>query len=284
MISFTNATTISEFTFYLFIIFLLLTIFGFTIHFFLKHRYQLSIPCATEPSPCRYLLLIAHPDDESMFFGPTIQCLTSSKSAELFVLCVTSGNSDGLGQIRKKELEKAMTSFGIPSSHLDFLGLDDDGYADGFHEIWDIERLTMLVSSHVHQLKCHYIVTFDRSGVSGHPNHIDCFNAAHLLMQRHSGESDAKDFQYPQILVLESVFLIRKYISWLDLILTYLLTWISCSMFNQNNSHTKFICVANPLRVFQAMRQHKSQLIWFRYLYLLFSRYVTVNSLKLLRR
>ncbi|KAI1711093.1 glcNAc-PI de-N-acetylase domain-containing protein [Ditylenchus destructor] len=283
MISFTNSFPILEFAFYLFVIVWLLAIFGFTIHFFLEHRYQLSIPCATEPSPCRYLLLIAHPDDESMFFGPTIQCLTSSKRAELFVLCITSGNSAGLGQIRKKELEKAIASFGISSSHLDFLGLDDDEFADGFHEKWDIERLSLLVSSHVRQLKCHYIVTFDGRGVSGHPNHIECFRAAQLIMRRQL-QSGVKDLHYPQIIVLESVSIIRKYISWLDLILTYLFTWISCSVLHKNDSQTKFICVANPLRVFQAMRQHKSQLVWFRYLYLLFSRYVTVNSLKLLTR
>lgn len=41
--------------------------------------------------PKRILLVIAHPDDEVMFFGPLVYCLTHSKSSEIHLLCLTMG-------------------------------------------------------------------------------------------------------------------------------------------------------------------------------------------------
>lgn len=65
----------------------------------------------------RILLLIAHPDDEAMFFGPTLRYLThSSLSNQIIVLCFSSGNVDGLGHIRKSELQKSALQLGIIST------------------------------------------------------------------------------------------------------------------------------------------------------------------------
>ena len=33
-------------------------------------------------------------------------------------------------------------------------------------------------------------------------------------------------------------------------------------------------------RVTRAMKQHKSQMVWFRYLYIMFSRYMVINTLR----
>lgn len=43
----------------------------------------------------RILLLIAHPDDETMFFSPTIRALAHS-GHRIFVLCVSNGNYYGM--------------------------------------------------------------------------------------------------------------------------------------------------------------------------------------------
>lgn len=41
--------------------------------------------------PRRVLLVTAHPDDEAMFFGPTILGLLAA-GADLYLLCLSSGN------------------------------------------------------------------------------------------------------------------------------------------------------------------------------------------------
>ncbi|KAG9153628.1 hypothetical protein Leryth_008562 [Lithospermum erythrorhizon] len=54
------------------------------------------------------LLVIAHPDDESMFFTPTIIYLTS-RGHNVHILCISTGNADGMGNIRREELYLAST-------------------------------------------------------------------------------------------------------------------------------------------------------------------------------
>lgn len=47
--------------------------------------------------------------------------------------------------------------------------------------------------------------------------------------------------------------------------------------------HSTFLYVSSPLlyiTAWRAMWAHRSQLVWFRYLYMLFSRYVLINTLK----
>jgi len=59
------------------------------------------------------LLVTAHPDDESMFFAPTTLSLTKKFSIDLFHLCLSSGNADGLGETRKAELSNSLDVLGI---------------------------------------------------------------------------------------------------------------------------------------------------------------------------
>ncbi|KAI0524054.1 hypothetical protein KFK09_003418 [Dendrobium nobile] len=59
------------------------------------------------------LLVVAHPDDESMFFAPTILYLTSN-GHNLYILCISNGNSEGKGNIRKEELYRACATLKVP--------------------------------------------------------------------------------------------------------------------------------------------------------------------------
>lgn len=43
------------------------------------------------PSCRRVLIVIAHPDDESMFFGPTILSLTRRDNCTVYLLCLSNG-------------------------------------------------------------------------------------------------------------------------------------------------------------------------------------------------
>lgn len=74
--------------------------------------------------PTRILLLTAHPDDECMFFAPTLLGLAKSvhrvsgpdRLLEIFSLCLSVGNADGLGTIRRDELGRSLDVLGVPSS------------------------------------------------------------------------------------------------------------------------------------------------------------------------
>lgn len=83
-------------------------------------------------SPPRVLLLTAHPDDETFFFGPTLTSLISAPVSassreeasdtvavtfpQVYSLCFSVGNADGLGDIRRREL----------GDSLDILGMAED--------------------------------------------------------------------------------------------------------------------------------------------------------------
>ena len=43
------------------------------------------------PQCKRVLFVIAHPDDESMFFGPTILSLTKRNDCQVYLLCLSNG-------------------------------------------------------------------------------------------------------------------------------------------------------------------------------------------------
>lgn len=59
------------------------------------------------------LLVTAHPDDEAMFFAPTVLSLTMKPSFKVFHLCLSSGNANGLGETRKVELGNSLDILGI---------------------------------------------------------------------------------------------------------------------------------------------------------------------------
>jgi N-acetylglucosaminylphosphatidylinositol deacetylase len=92
------------------------------------------------------LLVIAHPDDESMFFLPTIKNLLSS-GVKLRLLCLSSGDADGLGLIRKEELIKATRLLGFDEGCTEVV--EHPALRDGMHEVWDPLVVAELVSTRV---------------------------------------------------------------------------------------------------------------------------------------
>jgi N-acetylglucosaminylphosphatidylinositol deacetylase len=66
--------------------------------FYLIHRYRNGSskfrflrPSKLPKSVSRVLLVTAHPDDECMFYGPTLLALRKRKNCTVFVLCLTRG-------------------------------------------------------------------------------------------------------------------------------------------------------------------------------------------------
>ena len=77
----------------------------------------------------RILLLTAHPDDECLFFTPTLSSLLTSSSmvdgnqasrttedVEVYSLCLSVGNADGLGDVRQDELARSLDVLGVAKS------------------------------------------------------------------------------------------------------------------------------------------------------------------------
>ena len=80
----------------------------------------------------RILLLTAHPDDETFFFGPTLTALIPSfatsasassrnndpdtvtlTSPQVYSLCLSVGNADGLGDTRRREFGGSLDVLGV---------------------------------------------------------------------------------------------------------------------------------------------------------------------------
>ncbi|KAE9411817.1 hypothetical protein Angca_003820, partial [Angiostrongylus cantonensis] len=92
----------------------------------------------------KVLLVIAHPDDETMFFAPALRALTAS-GHRVFILCVSNGNYEGLGLKRSYELWKAVCFLGVMSS--DVTILDYDAFPDGGR--WDRQALSNVLLWHI---------------------------------------------------------------------------------------------------------------------------------------
>lgn len=54
-------------------------------------RFRLLRPTKLPENVSRVLLVTAHPDDECMFFGPTLIALKKRKNCRIFVLCLSRG-------------------------------------------------------------------------------------------------------------------------------------------------------------------------------------------------
>lgn len=203
----------------------------------------------------RVALVIAHPDDEAMFFVPTIVALQSS-GVRVHVLCLSEGNFYGLGATRRAELHASCTQV-LRVAHCQVL--DDARLQDGASTDWDSSAVAEQIERYLTAHNIATVVTFDAGGVSGHRDHAAVFRGAERLAARGGDVA---------LFVLETVSLVRKYCLPLDLLLVWL--WGAANL----------MLNGEPWLVYQAMRAHASQLVWFRYLFIAFSRYTIVNVLR----
>ncbi|KAM8814174.1 N-acetylglucosaminyl-phosphatidylinositol de-N-acetylase [Rhynchonycteris naso] len=211
-------------------------------------------------SGSRTLLVIAHPDDEAMFFAPTLLGLARRRH-RVFLLCFSAGNYYNQGETRKKELMQSCDVLGIPPSGV--LIIDDRDFPDDPGVQWDTEHVACVLLRHIEEQDINLVVTFDAGGVSGHSNHVALYAAARTL------HSQGKLPAGCAVLTLQSVTVLRKYLSLLDLPFSLL-----------HARDVLFVLGSEEVaRAKRAMCCHHSQLLWFRRLYMLFSRYMRINSL-----
>lgn len=208
----------------------------------------------------RVLFVTAHPDDECMFFAPAIQRFLAN-GREVYLLCLSVGDFYGNGSKRITELKSSAAVLGINTKNLYIV--NKTGLPDHPHVEWDIRLIAELIVEKVVDLHIDVIVSFDSYGVSGHRNHVSIWRALEYF-------SKAKKAKRVCIFRLLSVNTVLKYTSLFSMMLLPFY------------KHTAKI-ISNPKQVWnacQAMAAHKSQLTWFRILYILFSQYTIVNVLR----
>ncbi|KAF7341808.1 LmbE-like protein [Mycena sanguinolenta] len=132
----------------------------------------------------RTLLLTAHPDDETFFFSPTLTALSHIKKVggiqDVLVVCLSTGNAKGLGNIRKEEFGQALEVFGIREGRR-FI-LDHPNLQDNKTAAWDPAVIAQELRSLVFQYSITTIFTFDGHGITGHPNHSSALAGAAKLV------------------------------------------------------------------------------------------------------
>lgn len=130
---------------------------------------------------------------------------------------------------------------------------------------WPPTKISEILSQHNPSA----IITFDESGVSSHPNHISLLRGAEEYVS--TRESGARLF------TLTSVPIWRKYAFFLDAVVV---RWLAGEE-GKGMRRVAFVSSwAGYLKARSAMVQaHVSQMRWFRWGWIGFSRYMVVNDL-----
>ncbi|KAI4342731.1 hypothetical protein MLD38_027318 [Melastoma candidum] len=230
--------------------------------------------CVSRKSPFVYnggpfegknvLLVVAHPDDESMFFSPTLLYLTT-RGYNLHILCLSTGNADGKGDMRKHELLKACALLGVPTQQVKIL--DHPNLQDGFGNNWHHSLLAKLVKEEVASCGINVVITFDSYGVSGHCNHRDVhYGVRKFMLESSHGDIEAWE--------LVSTNILRKYIGPVDI-------WTSILYASSNPARSiRWLTNEDPRKSYVSMSLHASQWVWFRKLFMAFSSYTYMNTLR----
>ncbi|KAI1847725.1 hypothetical protein JX265_009154 [Neoarthrinium moseri] len=253
----------------------------------------------------RICLLIAHPDDEAMFFAPTVLALTRPETGNhVKILCLSTGNADGLGETRKKELVKSAMLLGLRQED-DVFVIDSPDFPDSMTTPWDEQRISTLLSkafapyllrpnspsSAAPAASIDVLITFDSQGVSSHPNHISLYRGARrFLSALTAGRSG---FASPvDLYTLTTVNVLRKYGTFLDMFATMFDSMLAGAEGRKKNGQGNPGRLVNMSSLFggresagtarQAMTDaHKSQMVWFRWGWISLSRYMVINDLRL---
>ena len=128
-------------------------------------------------------------------------------------------------------------------------------------EEWDPAVVVTHVERHCASVGTTHLLGFDEGGISGHPNHVACAQALVRLRSSSRPVWVQRTFGGPS-----------QYLGALQLLLWH--------AFGRRKNGVVACTLATLVPALRAMRRHDSQLVWYRYLHLLLSRYVYINLLK----
>jgi N-acetylglucosaminylphosphatidylinositol deacetylase len=204
-----------------------------------------------------------------MFFAPTLRQLSKQYGNRINVLCLTNGDFYGQGHRRSNELEKSCSVL-IPDGKLKNLEVvnEPEKLPDSPKDAWDLPLCKSLIQKYVDKHSVDLVVSFDERGVSGHANH--CQIGKLLKEMKQNGGLNAG----VELFLLNTVEFLRKYSTVADLLPTLV------GLYFRNESSLVMVnSLSDYMVAFAAMLEHKSQLVWFRWIYILISRYMIVNCL-----
>lgn len=232
--------------------------------------------------------IIGHPDDEVMFFAPSILELTKATyNNDVKLICLSTGDAidSSYGPIRTKELKHSAQILGINDNNVQVL----DKFKDGMDLNWNEMEISATLQELIKEDDA-VLITFDEKGVSNHPNHISLFYGVclyyktlstkkHLSMYKLKTLNTIEKYSFT---ILTNIELFVDHIS--KLILSNTLKFnINVSFFNapKDIKSLKIYSDLNMLSCsYAAMAYgHFSQMVWFRYGWLILSRYLTFNNL-----
>lgn len=128
-------------------------------------------------------------------------------------------------------------------------------------QYWSPEKVKNVISEYLKnkqgESEINFIVTFDEFGISYHPNHIAVHKGVSLIFEEGHFLFD--------VLCLKTVSTFRKYLGYVDI-------------YTVMPDTLNYFCLT-PLNAFSALSVHKSQFVWFRKLFSIFSRYAYLNTL-----
>ncbi|KAL1890256.1 N-acetylglucosaminyl-phosphatidylinositol de-N-acetylase [Ceratocystis pirilliformis] len=269
----------------------------------------------------RVCLLIAHPDDEAMFFAPTVLALTRPETGNhVKILCLSSGDADGLGETRKKELQKSAVLLGLRTEN-DVFVVESPDFPDSMTARWDEGKISNFLArlfTTIHSAtqtpisNIDVIVTFDQHGISSHPNHISLFHGARTFISKLARIANDGGRSPVDLYTLTTVGMLRKYVGFHDALVS-LLVWLGSGTGFVSPPATEITAddntgeeddsarespksliffssfrgssrdIPSVTRARAAMTQaHVSQMRWFRWGWITFSRYMYLNDLRLI--
>lgn len=263
---------------------------------FVRSNYPYNSITSPTPLPIRnstVYFVIGHPDDEVMFFSPSIVEISKPKHGNhVRLVCFSRGDAVHLsfGDIRSQELRTSARIIGI--ADLDVIILD--GYKDGMDIEWSPEDVANSLSAIINTKDRGdvSVITFDEHGVSNHPNHISLYHGTKEFFRKNVSGANFR------LYVLKSLNFWEKYTFtvltnvelFFDLMSKFIFKDflklnVNVSFYNHfSKDHLSLIKVYSDLNMlslsYAAMAYgHYSQMVWFRYGWIVFSRYLTYNHL-----
>jgi LmbE family N-acetylglucosaminyl deacetylase len=134
------------------------------------------------------LVIVAHPDDETIFFSGLIQ---KWRHVEWTIICVTDGNGHGRKKERAFEFASACQELNV--KHFYMLGYRDD------------PKVRIPVADLIASLKeftgFNFVFTHGMLGEYSHPHHQDVAYATHQVFQKKTKVYGIAYNQFPELLI-----------------------------------------------------------------------------------
>ena len=261
---------------------------------------------------CIFVLVVAHPDDESMFFFPTLNLITTlqiendnsllpkisnhhsnTTTYSTYVLCLSNGGYDNLGHVREKEMYNVCKKcYSLDPNHVKVVNHEDLQDNPDIH--WNEDVISDTVQNYIEDiikersksLSC--IPSNYTASTINQPNYQICiFTFDNYGVSGHinhiSTSRGVRKFLYKQkpqnydlkVFELQSIKsnILRKYFFPIDW------CYYKCNKSKyERNKHSILVIAFYPWNAWCTMSLHASQFVWYRKLSILFSRYCYVNT------